>query len=140
MYTFGEAIHETSAMKLYPIALSVLQVLELSCYISLFKAVSRHDENMSQNKVISLDVLHKRKQKNIFSMYAQVSGFILEILYLIFLFFVRMIGRNYSLMDAKEFAGALYVTQFGFTSTIQILVSSDLRLKLYYLLKRVLPK
>ena len=95
---------------------------------------------MTKNKVISPDAYYKRKQKNIFSMYAQLSGFVLEIFYLVFLFFVRMIGRKYSLMDAKEYADALYVTQFGFTSTIQILVSSDLRLKLYYLLKRVLPK
>ena len=75
MYTVGEVIHETLAMKLFPTALTLLQVIELSCYVSLFRAVTKHDANMSEKKIISIDTFHKRKQKNLFSMYAQVAGF-----------------------------------------------------------------
>ena len=140
MYTVGEVIHETLIMKLYPIAVTALQVLELSCYISLYRLVSKHNTVMSQNKIISRDVYHRRKQKNLFSMYAQVSGFVLEILYLIFLLIIRITGRRYSLFKAREYADFLYVTQFGLTSTIQILVSSDLRQKLFSFLNHLLHR
>jgi len=84
LYTTGEVIHETWIMKLYPVTLVVLQVSELACYIFLFQLVSKHDDQMRKNKIISSDSLHKRKQKNLFSMYAQASGFALEIVYLFF--------------------------------------------------------
>ena len=137
MYTVGGVIHETLAMKLYPIALTLLQVMELTCYISLYQMVTKHNNEMSQNKIISRDVYVKRKQKNLFSMYAQVAGFLLEVGYLIFLLCMRIIGRRYTFFDARDYADLFYLTQFGLTSTIQIFVSSDLRLKLITLMKQI---
>ena len=140
MYTVGEVIYETLAMKLFPTALTFLQVIELSCYVSLFRAVTKHEANVSERKIIYIETFHKRKQKNLFSMYAQMSGFVLEILYLIFLLIIRITGRRYSLFNAREYADFLYVTQFGLTSTIQILVSSDLRQKLFSFLNHLLHR
>ena len=137
MYTVGEVIHETLIMKLYPLVVTALQVMELSCYISLYKFVSKHDKEMSQNKIISSDVYYRRKQKNLFSMYAQVSGFALEIIYLIFLLIIRIIGKKYSLFNAREYTDLVYINQFGLTSTIQILVSSDLRQKFFSYLNQL---
>ena len=94
-------------MKLYPTALSALQLMELMCYFSLYKFVSRHDEEMRQNKIISTDTHLRRKQKNLISMSAQVSGFVLEIVYLIFLSFFKAIGRKYNLFDVQEYYNAL---------------------------------
>ena len=136
-YTVGEVIHETLKMKLHPTALTVLQVIELSCYISLYQSVSKHNDEMSQSKVISKDVYYKRKQKNLFSMYAQVAGFVLEIMYLVCLLCMRIIGRKYSLFYARELADMFYGTQFGLNTTIQILVSSDMRQKLFSLFNQV---
>ena len=138
LYTHGEVFHDTFLMKLFQPMLISLQIAELSSYMILFRAVSKHDENMKQNKIITNDNYQRRKQKNLFSMYAQVVGFALEIFYLLLTFCLRLIGRKFSIIHSREYIDAFYISQFCLTSTVQILVSSDLRLKLLVLAKQLL--
>ena len=137
MYTVGKVSFDTLSMKMYHPILMVLQISELSCYFSMYRFISKHDKEMQKNKVISSDNFYKRKQKNLFSMYAQVSGFVLEMFYLVLIFCLRTIGSKYSLARMKSYIDTLYMTQFGLTSTIQIFVSSDLRLRFVTVLKHI---
>lgn len=138
LFTYGEAVHhESPVVKFYPIALAALQMTELACYICIYKAVSKHDEEMRQRKVISTDILQRRKQKNLLSMYAQITGFVLETMYLIFSICIKVIGMKFSLVNYREYMDVFYATQFGLNTTLQILVSSDLRLKFISLIRQI---
>ena len=137
LYTVGEVSYDKLSMKLYHPILIVLQISELSCYVILYREVSKHDEEMRRKKIISSSNFDKRKQKNLFSLYAQLSGFVLEMLYLLLIFCLRVIGRKYALMHMKGYVDAFYMTQFGLTSTIQILLSADLRQRLKKLLMKM---
>jgi len=137
LFTYGGVIYESLEVKFYPIVLAALQMIELLCYLCIYNAVTKHNEEMRQKQIISNDILQRRKQKNLFSMYAQVTGFVLEVTYLIFSICIKVIGKKFSLLNYREYMDVFYATQFGLGTTLQILVSSDLRMKFLSLLKEI---
>ena len=118
-------------MKFGPLALITFQILELLCYLVLYRSVSEHRRQMEQDEVISRDQLRARKRIHLFSLYAQVAGFVVEVFYLLAVSFIRIVSQRYFSAHSRELVNSFRITQFGVTSTLQILVSGGLREKLF---------
>jgi len=86
---------------------------------------------MVDNNVISNDHYRAKKRIHLFSLYAHIAGFTVEVIYLIALFLLRIIGKKLSPKHSIDIVNLFRMTEFGVTSTVQILVSSDLRQKLF---------
>ena len=69
-------------------------------------------------------------------MAAQVWGFIVELVYLVGLLMIRLAGRRLFPAYILDITNMIKFTQFGVTSTVQILVSPELRRKLKAFLLR----
>ena len=123
-------------MKMFPILCIILQFLEVGCYGVLHHYVYLHQSEMVSNGIISTDIYQSRKHVHIFSVSAQISGFIVEMVYLLGLLIVRIVGRRFFSSNILEMNNALKTTEFGVSSTVQILMSPDLRQKLFLLFKR----
>ena len=139
LYNRKEVVQETIGMKLIGPVLLMMQIFELICYIYLFGYIARHDKKMKEEKIISIDLFKERKQRNVFSLNAQIFGCALEILYQIVVLIIRFMGTkffpNYSDL-IRSYINFFFITQFATTSTLQILVSPDLRKKFFSLFKR----
>jgi hypothetical protein len=90
---------------------------------------------MEHNAIITNDLNKARKRANLFSLYAQVVGFVVEVLYILATISIKKIGEKYFPKNSREYSNTFLVTQFGVLSTVQIFVSSDLRKKLLSLVK-----
>jgi hypothetical protein len=66
-------------MTIYPMLLISLQVAELLCYLHLYKFIHNHHKQMVHNNVISSDTYKSRKRVHLFSLSAQISGFVVKI-------------------------------------------------------------
>ena len=140
IYQGEEIVFETLFMKLLHPILFAFHIAEMSCYVVLFKNLLKHDEEMRDIKLISGDNHQRRKRINLFSLSAQISGFAVETVYLLILICLRLLGRKYFPKHSRDYADTFYLTQFGLTSTLQILVSPDLRDKFWAMFKHWVNK
>ena len=136
IYRGQEVVYETFFMRILHPILFAFHIAELICYVLLFRSLLKHDDEMKSIKLISADSHRRRKRINLFSIYAHVSGFIVETVYLSVLITLRLLGRKYFPLHSRDYADSVYLTQFGLTSTIQVLVSPDLRAKLLTMFNR----
>jgi hypothetical protein len=102
----------------------------------LHHAVYQHQSEMVSNGIISRDLYQSRKHVHVFSVGAQISGFVVEMVYLFGLLVVRMVGRRFFSANILEINNTLKTTQFGVSSTVEVLMSPTLRQKLLALIKR----
>ena len=138
LYNRREIIQETLGMKLIQPILVALQLSELICYIYLFSYIAKHDKEMEENKIISLDNFKNRKQMNLFSLNAQIFGSVLEIVYQLIILIVRLLGSKFFPQYSDSIRGyvdSFFITQFPLTSLLQILVTPDLRRSFFALVK-----
>ena len=129
-------ISETTQMKLFPLLLILLQMIELTCYAVLHQYVNEHQREMVVHKVISRDMYHMRNHIHLFSLYAQISGFLVEMIYLVGLLVVKVVGRKFFFSNILELINTLKTTEFGVIATVQILMSPDLRQKLFSMFRK----
>ena len=111
-----------------------LQLTELSCYSFLFGLIAKHDTEMKDKRIISFDVFRERKQRNLFSMNAQIFGCVTEIIFQLIIFVVRIMGGKFfpQYSDTiRSYFNLLFISQFALTSTLQILGSPELRKKFF---------
>ena len=134
LYNQQEVIQATTVMKLFQPAMMAFQLIELSCYSFLFGLTARHDKEMKENHIISLDAFMARKHMNVFSLKAQVFGCITEIIYQLIIFVIRFTGSKFFpqyIESTRNYVNLFFISQFAITSTLQILVSPDLRKKFF---------
>ena len=132
MYNQQEIIQETIGMKLFQPILVAFQLTELACYIFLFTKIAKHDKEMKENKIISFETFRERKQRNLFSLNAQIFGCVTEIAYQLIIFIIRLLGSKlfpHNSDSVRNYIDIFFITQFPITSTLQILVTPNLRKK-----------
>ena len=105
-------------------------------YLILFQYVSKHNKEMAENNVISNDVVRRRRQINVLSLYAQMSGFSTEVFYQILLLVSKVIERKYYIQRMREIANAWVMYLYVINSMALIFASSELRKKFFELFKR----
>ena len=116
--------------------LACFQIAELTSYIVLHRHVQEHHRDMLNNQIISRDLYQTRKHKHLFSLYAQIGGFAVELIYLFSLTLVKVLGRRLFSKHSLELLNYLKATEFGVIATVQVFMSPDLRQKLLCLLKK----
>ena len=137
LYSNQEAPHDTYKMKITITTISFCRALEFVCYAVLYRVLSKHNDEMERNNIISSDLNRARKRVNLLSIYAQMAGFVAENTYALVLTLWRLPGAaNANSHRAREWLGILAVAQFGFVSTIPIFASSELRTKFFALFRR----
>jgi len=129
-------MNETTEMKLFPIILILFQLSEMTCYILLFKHLAKHHKEMVDNNVISNDHYRARKRMHLFSLYAHLAGFAVEVAYLFAVMCLKIIGKKLFPKHSIDIVNIFRMTEYGATSTVQILVSSDLRQKFFAIFKK----
>ena len=123
-------------MKMYLFVLIIFQLSEVGCYAILYAYIHYHQSQMVTNNIISRDVYQARKSVHMLSFYAQVSAFLVEVIYLAAQSLVKVIGRRFFPSNILELINALKATEYGVTSTVQILMTPDLRQKIFTFIKR----
>lgn len=131
----GPVPSETIWMKLYPLILILFQLMEMTCYTVLFRYLAKHHKEMVDNQIISNDHYRAKKRIHLFSLYAHIAGFVVEVIYLVAVLCLRIVGKKFSPKHSIDVVNLFRMTEFGVTSTVQILVSSDLRQKLLSFLR-----
>jgi hypothetical protein len=116
-------------MKVYPLLLILLQMCELLCYVVLHNYINQHQREMVTHKIISRDMYNTRKGIHLISLYAQIYGFLAELIYLVGLFVIKILGQKLFFSNILELLNTLKTTEFEVISTIQIFMSPDLRKK-----------
>ena len=117
--------------KMFMAVLITIQFLELVCYLTLLHFINKHNKEMQRNGIISNDILKRRRRSHILSFNAQVFGFAIEISFLGFNLFLKLMGRNFFPPKLREYSSFLFLIIFCTNSTVQILASSDLRVKFF---------
>ena len=112
------------------------QMMELVCYLILFRYITDHNMEMHRNNVISDDLLKSRRRINIFSLNAQVVGFAIEATFFVLNLSLKAIGRKYFPPNTQEYSNIALVLLFCVNSTVPILASSELRKKFLAMFSR----
>ena len=123
-------------MKIYPSILLMLQFLELLCYINLYIFIRNHNQTLATEKIISQDNFRSRSRVQSISLYAQFLGFVIEIIYNILHFLIKILGRKLFLPDIIDFSNYFKLTEFGLVTTIDILATPDLRNEMLLLIRK----
>ena len=132
LYNNQENQIETFWMKFALTLGFMFRILEIVCYVILFRVMSKHNDEMEQNKIISGDLNQARRRINLLSIYAHLSGFVAENFYIVFIILWRLARRTVPESgQSREFFNTLLIFQFAFVSTITVLASTDLRTKLF---------
>ena len=130
-------IQDTMIQKMYPMVLASFQIIELTSYMAIHRYVQGHHRTMLNNQIISRDLYQTRKHKHLFSFYAQIGGFVVEVIYLMALTLVKVLGRKLFSKHSVELLNYLRATEFGVTATVQVFMSPDLRQRLIDLLQKI---
>ena len=136
LYNRREVKATTNITKLFLFILIGFQFFELMCYLILFQYLSQHNREMADNNIISADLHKSRKSINIFSLKAQVCGFITEAIFLIFTLITKLLERRHFVPNSREYGNTGVLILFCTNSTVQILASAELRKKFYALFRR----
>lgn len=136
LYSGREAKATTMFSQLYLFILVGFQFLELVCYLILYRYISKHNQEMADNNIISTDLLSSRRRINVLSLYAQICGFVTEVVYFIILLITKVLGRSHLIPNTREYSNVAVIVLFGTNSTVIILASSELRKKFFELFKR----
>ena len=137
LYNHQEIYYENFGMKFAISSVFLFRVSEIVCYIILFRELSQHNDEMERNNIISRDVNRTRRRINLLSIYAQISGFVAENIYIVVIILWRVAGQAIPESDrSREIFAVLFVVQFAFVSTIPILASTELRNKFFSMLIR----
>ena len=123
-------------MKIYPSILLMLQFLELLCYINLYIFIRNHNQTLATEKIISQDNFRSRSRVQSISLYAQFLGFVIEIIYNILHFLIKILGRKLFLPDIIDFSNYFKLTEFGLVTTIDILATPNLRNEMLLLIRK----
>ena len=135
-YNGLDPVTNTLGMKIYPIILLLLQLMELSCYINLYNYIRSHDQRLVNDKVISHDKYQSRSRLHSISIVAQFLGFIVEIIYNILHFLIKLLGQKLFLPDIVDYSNIFKMTEFGVVTTIDILATPEMRKKLFSMVGR----
>lgn len=128
---------ETFGMKFSVTFGFLLRILEIVCYILLFRVLSKHNDEMERNNVISSDLNKARRRINLLSIYVQIAGFVAENIYIVIIILWRLVRKTAPESDQnRELFGIFLIFQFAFVSTIPIFASTELRTKLFSLFER----
>ena len=127
---------DTLGMKVHPFILGFCQILELVCYLSIYLYLYKHDKTMVNQKIISQDVYKSRTRVNFISLYAQVLGFMTEIIYFLIAAIVKVVGRKLFAPNILDYINSLRMVEYWATSTIYVLATADLRKQLLSIFKR----
>ena len=126
----------STAAKAFIAVLIAIPTLELIFYLILFHYITEHNKEMQRNNVISKELFMKRRHINIFSLYAQVFGFAVEVSFFAFNLSVKLLGRRLFPPKFREYSNVLVHLVFCTNSTVQILASSELRNKFFAMFGR----
>jgi hypothetical protein len=116
--------------------LIIFQLAEVTCYLALHQFILKHNNEMVKSKIISGEIYKSRKQIHIISLTGQIYGFIVEVVYLVFVLIVRLIGVKFLNVNILDAANALKMTEFGVIATVQVFMSPELRQKFLSVFKR----
>lgn len=137
LYNNHEIYFETSGMKFSVTATFLFRVSEIICYVILYRVLSKHNDEMAQNNIISQDLNQARRNLNLLSVYAQIYGFVAENVFIVITIIWRVVGRGVPETDrSRELAATILVVQFAFVSAVPIFASSELRPKFLALFKQ----
>ena len=126
----------TTTSKMVIAVIITFQMMELVCYLILFRYITDHNMEMHRNIVISDDLLKSRRRINIFSLNAQVVGFAIEATFFVLNLSLKAIGRKYFPPNTQEYSNIALVLLFCVNSTVPILASSELRKKFLVMFSR----
>ena len=122
---------ENLSMTLIHRTLIFIQLLEMVCFVMLFKFIVDHDGEMFRRCVISDDVYKRRRQDNAFTGFKEFIMFTFKMVYLLFFFFIKICGERYFgksfTATLSEFVPYARVFEFAINSTIQLLSIRELR-------------
>lgn len=107
--------------------LLLFMVIEFSCYIAIYYYINNHDSSMLSLSIISRDTYKKRQRTNIISFTGQFFCFLAEWISIATLIIWINIIENYDVTNFKEVYYVVRLGEFGLTSLIQVLASSELR-------------
>ena len=115
----------------------LFRVIEIVCYIILYRVLSKHNDDMERNNIISRDLNRARKGINLLSIYAQIAGFMAENIFVVTTILWRLSGRAGPESEhSRELFAILLVLQFAFVSTVPIFASKELRTKFLAMFKQ----
>ena len=129
LYSKKSSVTASTTSKMFIFALITFQVIELICYLVLFKHISEHNREMQRNNIISNDICIRRRHINVFSLSAQVIAFAFEFTFFGVSLVVKSIGGRYFHPDTRNFINSFISILFCINSTMMIIASSDLRQK-----------
>ena len=130
LYSQKKIVTNKTFSRFFPLILLCFQLFELVCYLVLFRYISQHNKEMAENNIISTDLVSNRRRINIFSLYAQICGFITEAVYLNSAWITRLLERRQMITHTREYANVGLIVLFSINPTVQIFASSELRKKI----------
>lgn len=136
-YNKQDVGYDTFLVKINRNFMFLFRILEIVCYLILYRVLFKHDNEMAQNNIISQDLNRARKRVNLLSVYAHILGFVFENLYYVLAILWRIIGQADTRTErSREITGVILIVQFAFVSTVPIFASPELRTKFLDLFKR----
>ena len=102
-------------------------MLELSCYINLYVFIHAHNKALAKEKIISQDTYRARSSTHSVSLYVQFLGFLLEVIYNIAHFLVKILGRQFLLSIVQDYNAIGKLSQSCFVTAVTIFASAELR-------------
>ena len=127
LYTGQPLIAETFEIKLFPVIGILLQILEVVCYLVIYRKVYLHQQEMIANKIISRATYQDRKRVHIFSVFAQIAGFLVKLALIIFALIIRLLEQKVFLLSVLDGLIVVKTAQFGFVAMAEIFASPNLR-------------
>ena len=99
-------------------------MVELVCYILLFKHLYSHDEDMLKKRRLPVGEVKKRHQKNAITFLGQFCRFVVE--------WTLTMGAVYTLQDHSEITYRMAIViflwmEFGFLSVVEVMSSQNLK-------------
>jgi hypothetical protein len=108
------------------VLVSLLSVMaEFICYLLIFSHLYFHDKYMLKRKLLSVDQVNRRNQKNAVAFLGQFYGFVVEcVLYFTAMYLVFKENSNISYRAALAFC---FWAEFGVVSIVEVMASNNLR-------------
>ena len=121
---------------IYVILIFGFGISEMTIYLILFHHVSEHNKEMAKNKVISHDLARTRRQINVLSLSAQISGFITEAIFGVITLLTKVIERRFFDHRFRDYSNTGFFILYLTNSIVLIFASSELRKKFIGLFTR----
>ena len=126
----GAVDSESDLVSLLCLSITIVAVIvELACYLLLFGHLYSHDKSMLDKKLLGVNEIKKRCQRNAMTFLGQFYAFVVESI--IYFSFMYTYGANASIYARLAVSFGAWM-EFGIVSIVEVMTSNSLRAYLYH--------